>query len=68
MSGSALPIAFRLKIWRGYRVHLLLRPAGLLPSLARAFDTPLHQGGSLRSVGVCFRALRRLPGRDFHPL
>jgi len=24
--------------------------------------------GSLLPTGVCYRALRRLPGRDFHPL
>jgi hypothetical protein len=32
----------------------------------RAFDTPLGAGGSVRSAGVCYRALRRLPGRDSH--
>src|SRR5665213_1851254 len=47
---------------------LSLRPAGLLPSLSRAFDTPLRTVGSLLPPGVCFPALRRLPGRDFHPL
>src|SRR5665213_4369235 len=47
---------------------LSLRPAGLLPSLSRAFDTPLRTVGSLLPTGICFRALRRLPGRDFHPL
>jgi len=67
MTGSALSNAFRLIIWRGCSVHLLLRPAGLLPSLSRASDTPLGSGGSLRSAGVCYRALRRLPGRDFRP-
>src|SRR5271166_92949 len=46
----------------------MLRPAGLLPSLARAFDTPLRTVGSLLPPGVCFRALRRLPGQDFHLL
>ena len=45
-----------------------LRPAGLLPSLSRAFDTPLRTVGFLLPPGVCFRALRRLPSRDFHPL
>ncbi|NWF85724.1 MAG: DUF4159 domain-containing protein [Bryobacteraceae bacterium] len=45
----------------------MLRPAGLLPSLSRAFDTPLGSVGSLLPAGVCYRALRRLPGRDFHP-
>ena len=68
MIGSALPNAFRLTICRGCSVHVLLRPAGLLPSVSRAFDTPLGAGGSLRSAGVCYRALRRLPGQDFHLL
>src|ERR1039458_571302 len=68
MIGSALPNAFRLTICRGCSVHLLLRPAGLLPPLSRAFDTPLGAGGSLRAAGVCYRALRRLPGQDFHLL
>jgi hypothetical protein len=47
---------------------LSLRPAALLPSLSKAFDTPLRTVGSLLPPGVCYRALRRLPGRDFHPL
>src|ERR1019366_758685 len=45
---------------------LSLRPAGLLPSLSRAFDTPLRTVGSLLPPGVCYRALRRLPEQDFH--
>ena len=45
----------------------MLRPASLLPSLSRAFDTPLRAVGSLLPPGVCYRALWRLPGRDFHP-
>ena len=40
MSGSALP-PFRLLMSRGCKVHLNVRPADLLPSLSRAFDTPL---------------------------
>jgi hypothetical protein len=40
----------------------------LLPSLSRAFDTPLGSVGSLLPAGVCYRALRRLPGQDFHLL
>ena len=46
----------------------LLRPADLLPSLSRAFDTPLGSVGSLLPAGVCYRALRRLPGQDLHLL
>jgi hypothetical protein len=68
MSGSALPNTFRLILSRGCSVHLLLRPAGLLPSLSRAFDTPLGSVGSLLPAGVCYRALRRLPGQDLHLL
>jgi hypothetical protein len=68
MSGSALPNTFRLIICRGCSVHELLRPAGLLPSVSRAFDTPLGSGEFLPPAGVCYRALRRLPGRDLHPL
>jgi hypothetical protein len=37
-------------------------------SLVRAFDTRLHQSASRPQVLVCYRALRRLPGRDSHPL
>src|SRR5581483_1118101 len=46
----------------------MLRPAGLLPSLSRALDTPLGSVGSLLPAGVCYRALRRLPGQDLHLL
>ena len=68
MSGSALSNTFRLIICRGCSVHFMLRPAGLLPSLSRAFDTPLGTVGSLLPAGVCYRVLRRLPGQDFHLL
>jgi hypothetical protein len=37
-----------------------------LPPYGKAFDTPLSPVGSLLPVGVCYRALRRLPGQDFH--
>ena len=47
---------------------LLLRPAGLLPSFARAFDTPPSSVGSLLPVAVCYRALWHLPGQDLHLL
>jgi hypothetical protein len=66
MSGSALPNTFRLIICRGCSVHFMLRPAGLLPSVIRAFDTPLGAVGSLLPAGVCYRVLRRFPGQDFH--
>src|SRR5580704_9509270 len=46
----------------------MLRPASLLPALAQAFDAPLWSVGSLLQTGACYRALRRLPGRIFHPL
>src|SRR3974390_3214716 len=36
------------------------------PPYGKAFDTPLSPVGSLLPVGVCYRALRRLPGQDFH--
>ena len=68
VSGSALPNTFRLIMCRGYCVHCSLRPAGLLPSLSRAFDTPLGSVGFLLPAGVCYRALRRLPGQDSHLL
>jgi hypothetical protein len=34
----------------------------------RVFDTPLGSKGPLLPAGVCYRALRRLPGQDFHLL
>ena len=34
----------------------------------KAFDTTLHQSASGPQVVVCYQALRRLPGRDSHPL
>ena len=37
-------------------------------ALRRAFDTPLGSVGSLLPAGVCYRALRRLPGQDLHLL
>src|SRR5690242_17413454 len=46
----------------------MLRPASLLPALSQAFDTPLWPSGSLLPAGACYRALRRLPGQDFHLL
>jgi hypothetical protein len=44
---------------------LPLRPARL-PSACSGFDTPLWPVGSLLPPGVCYRALQRLPGQDFH--
>src|ERR1035437_7132445 len=41
---------------------------GLLPSVSKALDTPLGSVGSLLPAGVCYRALRRLPGQDLHLL
>src|SRR5271166_3641537 len=46
----------------------MLRPASLLPALSQAFDAPLWLLGSLPTTGACYRALRRLPRRIFHPL
>jgi hypothetical protein len=63
MSGSALPNTFRLIICRGCSVHLMLRPAGLLPSLSKAFDAPLWPVAFLPSAGACYRTLRRLSGQ-----
>src|SRR6266853_3819526 len=34
----------------------------------RPVDAPLWPSGSLLPTGVCYRALRRLPGRISHPL
>ena len=34
----------------------------------RAFDAPLGREGLPSSPGACYPALRRLPGRDLHPL
>ncbi len=39
----------------------------LAPSV-EAFDTPLGPGPLGPNLGACYRALRRLPGRDLHPL
>lgn len=46
------------------------RAVAPLPRLSplRALDTALHQSASRPQVAVCYRALRRLPGRDSHPL
>jgi hypothetical protein len=49
-------------------VHWLSRPAGLLPSVTRAFDTPPGSVRSLLPAGVCYRALWRLPEQDLHLL
>src|SRR5579872_6675801 len=45
----------------------MLRPASLL-STNWTFDAPLWPVTSLSSAGACYRALRRLPGQDFHLL
>ena len=37
----------------------------LAPSLLTAFDAPRWPAESLPPAGACYRALRRLPGRDF---
>src|SRR6185437_11076076 len=47
---------------------LIVAAASLLPSLSKAFDAPLWPLGSLLQAGACYRALRRLPGPDSHPL
>lgn len=39
----------------------------LAPSV-EAFDAPLGPRGLPHQSGACYRALRRLPGRDSHPL
>jgi hypothetical protein len=67
MSGSVLPNTFRLIIFRGCSVHLMLRPACLLPAVAQTCDAPLWPLVFLPSAGACYRALRRLPGRVLHP-
>lgn len=36
--------------------------------VSQASDTPLGTGTSRLRPGVCYPALRRLPGRDLHPL
>jgi len=38
------------------------------PSPAGAFDAPLGSAGFRLSAGVCYRALRRLPGEDLRLL
>jgi len=63
MSGSALSNTFRLIICRGYRVHFVAARRFAPPLGKRAFDTPLGTVGSLLPAGVCYRALRRLPGQ-----
>ena len=63
MSGSALPNTFRLIICRGCSVPLMLRPAGLLPSLSKALDGPAWPVASLLLAGACYRTLRRLSGQ-----
>jgi len=45
-------------------VAVNLTPA--LQQESRAFDTPLGSVGFPLPAGVCYRALRRLPGQDFH--
>ena len=58
MSGSAPPL-------------FLLRGCSRSPracSLQRGLRHPAWPRESLPETGACYRALRRLPGRDFHPL
>ena len=57
MSGSAPPL-------------FLLRGCSRSPracSLRRGFRRPAWPAASRRQAGACYRALRRLPGRDSHP-
>ena len=48
-----------------YQSALFLACSPLFQGLS---DTPLGSIGSLLPAGVCYRALRRLPGQDFHLL
>jgi hypothetical protein len=52
--------------WLQRSLHVAAR--FLAPLFSRAFDTPLRTVRSLLPPGVCYRALRCLPGRIFHPL
>ena len=63
MSGSALPIVTLTRLQRS--LHAAAR--ALAPS-KEALDTPLSPPTSPRRTGACYPALRRLPGRDSHPL
>jgi hypothetical protein len=49
-----------------HSLHLMLRPASLLAALSQAFNAPLWSARSHPPPGR-YRALRRSPGRIFHP-
>lgn len=57
-----------LSLCRGGRLHVMLRPAHLLPPRRKASDAPLGRRPLDRSAGACYQASRHLPGRDSHPL
>jgi hypothetical protein len=50
------------------RSLLMVAARVLAPPLTGAFDAALRQTASRPLPAACYRALRRLPGRDFHPL
>jgi len=52
--------------WLQRSLNVAARFLAPLSFNSRAFDTPLRTVGFLLPPGVCYRALRRLPGRDFH--
>src|SRR5882672_3446254 len=51
-------------------LHVAARAVAPHPRLSPrwAFDAPLGPNASRLRAGACYRALRRLPGRDSHPL
>jgi hypothetical protein len=66
MIGSALPNTFRLIILTRLQRSPVVAARWLAPLCFKGFRHS-GAGGLLRSAGVCYRALRRLPGRDFSP-
>ena len=50
------------------QASLLMVAARVLAPSAEALDAPLGPAESLLPLGACYPALRRLAGRDFHPL
>ena len=67
MRGSALPYTFRLRIYRGGRLHFMLRAVDSLPPFG-GFRRSAQCRVSRPAAGACFRVHRRLPGGDSHPL
>jgi hypothetical protein len=61
-------MSFRIKCLCAVNYQVIRAENDAKACIRPTFDTALGSVGSLLPAGVCYRALRRLPGQDFHLL